>query len=57
MIGYQAPPLVGAISCAGSGAEWTYVCSGEGSQVRRAAAEGSAGTKPALRQAKGRVCL
>jgi ABC-2 type transport system ATP-binding protein len=33
----QAPPLVGAISWAGAGAEWTYVCSGEGPQVRRAA--------------------
>ena len=24
-------------SCAGQGAEWTYVCSGEGEQLRRAA--------------------
>jgi ABC-2 type transport system ATP-binding protein len=33
----RAPPLVGALSMAGSGAEWTYVCSGESAQLRRAA--------------------
>jgi ABC-2 type transport system ATP-binding protein len=34
----RPPALVGAISCAGAGDEWTYVCNGEGEQVRRAAA-------------------
>src|SRR5882724_8064635 len=33
----QAPSLVGALSVDGGGAEWTYVCSGEGEQLRRAA--------------------
>jgi ABC-2 type transport system ATP-binding protein len=33
----QPPSLVGTISCAGEGSEWTYVCSGEGEQLRRAA--------------------
>ena len=33
----QAPSLVGSLSCAGEGAEWTYVCSGESEQLRRAA--------------------
>ena len=33
----QPPSLVGTISCAGQGIEWTYICSGEGEQVRRAA--------------------
>ncbi len=33
----RAPSLVGAISSAGEGAEWTYVCSGESDQLRRAA--------------------
>ncbi|MBI3461494.1 MAG: ABC transporter ATP-binding protein [Planctomycetes bacterium] len=33
----QPPSLVGTISCAGQGSEWTYVCSGEGEQLRRAA--------------------
>ena len=33
-----APPaLVGALSSAGEGAEWTYVCNGESGQLRRAA--------------------
>ena len=27
----------GKISCTGQGAEWTYVCSGESEQLRRAA--------------------
>lgn len=31
------PPLVGSISSEGSGFEWTYVCSGETNQLRRAA--------------------
>jgi ABC-2 type transport system ATP-binding protein len=31
------PSLVGAISCAGQGSEWTYICSGEGEQLRKAA--------------------
>jgi ABC-2 type transport system ATP-binding protein len=31
------PSLVGALSCEGGGAEWTYVCSGESDQLRRAA--------------------
>ena len=33
----QAPSLVGSLSCAGEGVEWTYVCSGESEQLRRAA--------------------
>jgi ABC-2 type transport system ATP-binding protein len=33
----QAPSLVGSLSCAGEGDEWTYVCSGESQQLRRAA--------------------
>jgi ABC-2 type transport system ATP-binding protein len=33
----RAPPLVGSLSCVGAGAEWTYICSGEGEQLRRAA--------------------
>lgn len=33
----RAPSLVGTLSCAGEGAEWTYVCSGESDQLRRAA--------------------
>ncbi|MEX2316350.1 MAG: ABC transporter ATP-binding protein [Pirellulales bacterium] len=33
----QAPSLVGTLSCAGEGAEWTYVCSGESNQLHRAA--------------------
>jgi ABC-2 type transport system ATP-binding protein len=33
----RPPALVGAITYAGEGAEWTYICSGEGQQVRRAA--------------------
>lgn len=33
----QAPALVGTLTCEGGGAEWTYVCSGEASQLRRAA--------------------
>lgn len=33
----RPPMLVGSISCAGHGEEWTYVCSGEGEQVKRAA--------------------
>lgn len=33
----RAPSLVGAISAAGAGAEWTYVCSGESAQLQRAA--------------------
>lgn len=33
----RPPTLVGTLSCEGSGSEWTYVCSGEGVQVRRAA--------------------
>jgi ABC-2 type transport system ATP-binding protein len=33
----QPPTLVGTLSCVGQGAEWTYICSGEGEQVRRAA--------------------
>jgi ABC-2 type transport system ATP-binding protein len=31
------PSLVGTLSCAGQGTEWTYVCSGEREQLRRAA--------------------
>ncbi|MDZ4849506.1 MAG: ABC transporter ATP-binding protein [Pirellulaceae bacterium] len=33
----QPPGLVGALSCNGAGAEWTYVCNGEAEQLRRAA--------------------
>jgi ABC-2 type transport system ATP-binding protein len=33
----RAPSLVGALSTAGEGAEWTYICSGESEQLRRAA--------------------
>ncbi len=33
----EPPALVGTLACTGAGAEWTYVCSGEGEQVRRAA--------------------
>jgi ABC-2 type transport system ATP-binding protein len=33
----QPPTLVGALSCDGQGAEWTYVCNGESQQLRRAA--------------------
>jgi ABC-2 type transport system ATP-binding protein len=33
----RPPALVGTISSAGSGAEWTYVCNGESLQLRRAA--------------------
>jgi ABC-2 type transport system ATP-binding protein len=33
----RPPSLVGTLSCAGQGAEWTYICSGEGEQLRRAA--------------------
>lgn len=33
----RAPELVGSLSCTGEGAEWTYVCSGESEQLRRAA--------------------
>ena len=33
----RPPALVGTLSCRGQGAEWTYICSGEGEQVRRAA--------------------
>ncbi len=33
----QPPSLVGTLSCAGAGAEWTYVCNGESQQLRRAA--------------------
>lgn len=33
----RPPSLVGALACRGDGVEWTYVCSGEGPQVRRAA--------------------
>jgi ABC-2 type transport system ATP-binding protein len=33
----RPPTLVGALSCDGAGAEWTFVCSGESSQLRRAA--------------------
>jgi ABC-2 type transport system ATP-binding protein len=31
------PTLVGSLSSSGSGSEWTYVCGGESSQLRRAA--------------------
>jgi ABC-2 type transport system ATP-binding protein len=33
----QPPSLVGALSFAGKGSEWTYICNGERSQLRRAA--------------------
>jgi ABC-2 type transport system ATP-binding protein len=33
----RPPALVGALACAGAGLEWSYVCSGQGEQVRRAA--------------------
>jgi ABC-2 type transport system ATP-binding protein len=34
----ESPPaLVGALSCTGEGAEWTYLCTGDGEQLRRAA--------------------
>lgn len=33
----QPPTLVGALSCAGGGEEWTYICNGESDQLRRAA--------------------
>ena len=33
----RPPALVGEISTTGEGAEWTYVCSGESDQLRRAA--------------------
>src|SRR5688572_11096189 len=33
----RPPTLVGTLSCQGQGSEWTYICSGEGEQVRRAA--------------------
>ena len=33
----QAPALLGTLVCEGGGAEWTYVCSGESAQLRRAA--------------------
>ncbi|MBI3866176.1 MAG: ABC transporter ATP-binding protein [Planctomycetia bacterium] len=33
----RAPSLVGALSSTGQGEEWTYVCSGESEQLRRAA--------------------
>jgi ABC-2 type transport system ATP-binding protein len=33
----RPPSLVGTLSCAGEGEEWTYVCSGESQQLRRAA--------------------
>ncbi len=39
----QAPSLVGSLSCAGEGVEWTYVCSGESAQLR-CAAEAIGGT-------------
>src|SRR5207253_10424001 len=29
----QPPSLVGMLSCAGEGAEWTYICTGEGEQL------------------------
>jgi ABC-2 type transport system ATP-binding protein len=32
-----APSLVGSLSTSGGGSEWTYVCGGESSQLRRAA--------------------
>ncbi len=33
----QPPSLVGTLSFEGQGAEWTYICSGESGQLRRAA--------------------
>lgn len=33
----RAPALVGALTSDGQGAEWTYICSGQGEQLRRAA--------------------
>jgi ABC-2 type transport system ATP-binding protein len=33
----RPPALVGTLASSGSGAEWTYVCSGESQQLRRAA--------------------
>ena len=33
----QPPSLVGTLACDGSGAEWTYICSGKSDQLRRAA--------------------
>jgi ABC-2 type transport system ATP-binding protein len=33
----RPPALVGALACEGAGPEWSYVCRGEGEQVRRAA--------------------
>ena len=33
----RAPSLVGTLSCEGKGSEWTYICSGESEQLRRAA--------------------
>jgi ABC-2 type transport system ATP-binding protein len=33
----RPPSLVGTLSFEGQGAEWTYICSGESSQLRRAA--------------------
>jgi ABC-2 type transport system ATP-binding protein len=33
----SAPSLVGSLSSSGGGSEWTYVCGGESSQLRRAA--------------------
>lgn len=33
----QAPSLVGALSSVGQGFEWTYICSGDSGQLRRAA--------------------
>lgn len=33
----QPPTLVGTLSCAGGGEEWTYICNGESDQLRRAA--------------------
>lgn len=33
----RAPVLIGTLSCEGKGTEWTYICSGAGDQLRRAA--------------------
>jgi ABC-2 type transport system ATP-binding protein len=33
----RPPELLGSLSCAGQGDEWTYICDGGGAQVRRAA--------------------
>lgn len=33
----EAPALVGALTSSGSGPEWTYVCAGDGEQIRHAA--------------------